>query len=1001
MNSKKKDVLKSLVESFQNDEIDYTKSSSTYQEAEVRVEFIDPLFELLGWEMGKSTKGFSLRDVLREESQKTETTTKKPDYTFRIAASRKFFVEAKKPSVDLEVTQSSALQVRRYGYTAGLPISILTNFKTLRVYDTSFEPKPTDQADVGLLLNYHYTEFVDKFDEIYALLGRESVALGAIESNFGTKATGSVPANSTFLERINRWRLDISKDLITNYPNISHEDISDISQKVINRIIFIRMCEDRGIEGEDVLRKALDENSFLAIRNLFKRMDERYNTGLFDISNDCLQTDYEISSDIFLKIVDEIYTPNSPYSFSVLDADFLGQVYELFLGERIEFDSGNVVVKKKPDYEHREIVTTPQPIVEEVVKRSISAHFPNGFTSKDIKALRIFDVATGSGRFILKAFEELSNYLASAYEDEKDFSRLYKVAEGIYKLSFVEKKEILQTCFYGVDIDFNAVEVARFSLLVKLLEDEVKESLPTSKKILPNLDSKIVYGNSIVESDFKGVSANSDTYTVPFRPVDEGLPESFDVLIGNPPYMKTSDIKKFNKEEFDYLKKKYSSCTKQFDKYFAFIEMAIARSSSNGVIGLVIPNKWINTESARELRGILSKDISVYEIVDFGNEKLFEGKSAYTCVLVLTKKQQAFFHYRYVSKTPEFLIHPNTKGYKSSIKRIKNWQSEPWILTQNNSEKSLLRELNKSRLKLSDICDIANGIQTSANDVYLITDFIDLGTTIQFKNKDKTTKKLKTWEIEKAITRPYVDDSGALSSYSEIKSDALVIFPYKRSTQDKPIPLTPNDLQTNFPLAWDYLNFHKARLVKRDVQPKPKTGEFYVFGRHQALDVVFETPKIIFSVNQKGDKYAFDNTGSAYASGGTAGELAILNPRDGFSLEFILALLHQKPIEFFARKRGSPFGGGWFARGSAVITDIPIPKMDLAGNSAHQTIHDSITDNVKNIVKITAQVSNASAKSRTILIRQKQKLIEDNKDYFYKLWGLDKPTTELMDLPGE
>lgn len=1001
MDAKNIEALKLLVESFQRDEVDYTKSSSSYQETEVRVEFIDPLFELLGWEMGKSTQRFSLRDVLREESQKTETTTKKPDYTFRISAVRKFFVEAKKPSVDVEVHQASALQVRRYGYTAGLPISILTNFKTLRVYDTSFEPKPTDGADVGLLLNYHYTEFVDKFDEIYGIFGRENVALGAIESKFGSQTTGSIPANSTFLERINRWRLDISKDLVTNYPTISHEDISDIAQKVINRIIFIRMCEDRGIEGEDVLRKAVNKKNFLAIRSLFQQMDERYNTGLFDVSSDCLQTNYEISSDIFLKIVDEIYTPNSPYSFSVLDADFLGQVYELFLGERVEIGSGGVVLKKKPDYEHREIVTTPQPIVDEVVKRSLSAKFPNGFKSKDVKSLRIFDVATGSGRFILRAFEELSNYLVSAYEEEQAFGNLYRLSDGVYKLTFDEKKKLLQTCFYGVDIDFNAVEVARFSLLVKLLEDEVKESLPTSKKILPNLDSNIVYGNSIVESDFKGKTTNSDIKTVPFTPVGEGFPENFDVLIGNPPYMKTSDIKKFNKEEFDYLKTKYSSCTKQFDKYFAFIEMAINRTSVNGVVGLVIPNKWINIESARKLREMLSKDIFVCEIVDFGNEKLFEGKSAYTCILVLTKTKQSFFYYRYISKTPEFLIHSNVKGYKSSIKRIKRWQSEPWILTQNVSEKTLVRKLHKSRLKLSDICDIANGIQTSANDVFLITDFKDLGATIQFKKKDEATKQVKTWEIEKAITRPYVKDSRALSSYSEVKSDALVIFPYKRSVQNKPIPLTINDLQTQYPRAWDYLNSHKDRLENRDVQPEPKVGEFYVFGRHQALDVVFETPKIIFSVNQRGDKYAFDKTGSAYASGGTAGELAILRPKHGFSLEFILALLHQKPIEFFARKRGSPFGGGWFARGSSVVSDIPIPTMDLSGNTDHQQIHNTIKENVEKIVEITAQLSNASPKQKIILTRQKQKLLEDNKDYFYQLWGLDKASTESIDLPGE
>jgi type I restriction-modification system DNA methylase subunit len=998
----KMDELRRLVATFKSDESKFIASSSIYQETEVRVEFIDPLFELLGWAM-TNRRGVpsSLRDVLREESQPRENSTKKPDYTFRIAAIRRFYVEAKRPSVDIRTHKESALQVRSYGYTAGLSISILTNFRTLRIYDTRLEPKSTDGADVGLLMSVDYIDYPARFEEIFRVLGRDQVANGSIEQTFGVTPTGTIPANASFLNRINRWRVQLAQDLYSRYQDLSIDELSDFSQKIINRIIFIRMCEDRGIEGEEVLRNVARKRSFVELRALFKRMDDRYNTGLFDVDKDRLQDTYEIDADVFLEIVDEVYAPNSPYSFSVLDADFLGQVYELFLGQRLAIDSSDsVVLENKPAYEHREVVTTPQPLVDEVVRRAFQEKFSKlqavaPISLDSIKSLRVFDVAVGSSRFLLRAFDELIEAAIEALRNEGNTALVYCVLDDNYKLAFKEKKAILRNCLYGVDIDYNAVEVARFSLMVRLLEDETGGTLPAGRKILPDLDKNILHGNTVVEADFPITSGPEFDKTIPLDWALAGLPASFDIVVGNPPYVKTEDMKKETPEELKYYKDRYTTPHKQFDKYFVFVELALSKMKSGSWFGMVIPNKWITIEAGARLRDLFARNGFVSQIVDFGNEHLFEGKSAYVCLLILSKDRVGNFFYRHVNSSQEFLLNPHEKGYALSATVLTAAGSESWVLPGNIEEDRVLDRLAFNSTSLSELVDVKNGIQTSANDVFLIEKFEEKrGGVIEFE------KKGTRWRIEKAITRPYINDSASVVSYQPIKADALMVFPYELSASGAPAPIEPKVMRRDFPLAMDYLNAHKARLAKRDVSPPSKPGIFYAYGRHQALEAVFSAPKIIYSVNQRGDKYGIDTEGVAYASGGTAGEVAVLNPKNGYALEFFLGLLNQRAIEFFCRKRGSPFGGGWYARGSAVLDDIPVPILDIAGNPSDKQKHDAIVKDVQSIIHIQQQIQTASGRSHAALVIRRASLLSALESKFNALWGLTDEVRSLV-LPGE
>jgi hypothetical protein len=937
----------------------------------------------------------SLKDVIREESQLTESSAKRPDYTFRVAAVRKFFVEAKKPSVDIRTNRDSAFQVRSYGWTAGLPVSLLTNFRTLRVYDTSSAPNESDHMDAGLLLEITCEEFEARFDELYALFGRESVALGSVEAKFVVATSGAIPIGKVFLDRFNSWRLRIASDLHSKYSALGHDALNDLAQKVINRMVFVRMCEDRGIEGEGTLRNVAEKRDVVMLRQFFKEMDARYNTGLFDVTGDPLQKECAISSALFLEIVGELYFPKAPYSFSVLDADFLGQVYEHFLVKRLVVDAkGRITLKDKPAYEGREVITTPQPLVDELVRRVFSGRLsPKSVTFDGLIGLRVLDVAVGSGRFLLRALDELVDAAIAHYRKVNDASKVYRRSENDYRLVFEAKRDLLSSCLYGIDIDYNAVEVARFSLLVKLLEEESRETLPTGRKILPNLDRNVIWGNSVVSTDFVGAPSAIEL-TKPIDWAANGLPDSFDAVIGNPPYVKTEEMKGKTPEEFVYYKNKYKTPYKQFDKYFVFVEKAVSALRDRGWVGMVVPNKWMTIESGQKLRAFLAEKDLVAEIVDFGNESLFEGRSTYVCLLVLSKAPKEAFWYRRVDNYGTWISNPGGKGMRLDVGLVRKFGAGSWILPSTAAESAVLSELYADSVRLGEIADVVNGIQTSAEDVFPIRGWTESRGKVRFKHAGQM------WLVEKSLTKPYLMDSASrVNSYAAIEADALVIFPYEYGENGEAVLISPSRMRSEFPNAWEYLSHFKTRLMKRDVSPEPGRGEFYRYGRHQALVTAFQPHKIIYSVNQLGDKYGLDETGIGFASGGTAGEVAISNPHGGYSLEFILALLNQRVSEFFLRKRGSPFRGGYYSRGTAVVADLPVPRIDF--NDVEETgIHTRITELVQRIVLVSSRLRASVGRRREQLERERAELASQIKTEFDQLWDFGGNDAGLA-LPGE
>ena len=291
---------------------EYTRS--TYNETEVRVDFVNPLFRCLGWDVdNEAGLPQHLREVTHEATVFVEEDgrqrSKKPDYSFRVGSEPLFYLETKKPSVDITSDNAPAFQLRRYGWSGNLKISVLTNFTDLYIYDCSVRPTETDDIGVALIAHYSYTEYMEKYDEIYGLISKEAVLSGAFTTRFENirGAFRREPFDEYFLKQIKEWRLNLGVDISYHNPSLDEDTLNICVQRILNRIIFLRICEDRSFERYETLKKI---QTYEELKQLFLEADRKYDSGLFEVLE---EDNFTASDTVLLEIFRDLYYPNNSY----------------------------------------------------------------------------------------------------------------------------------------------------------------------------------------------------------------------------------------------------------------------------------------------------------------------------------------------------------------------------------------------------------------------------------------------------------------------------------------------------------------------------------------------------------------------------------------------------------------------------------------------------------------------------------------------------------------
>lgn len=962
--------------------------TSKYNETLLRSDFLDPFFELLGWDIkNHSGKSTNEREVILEEALKGNVAehSKKPDYTFRLFSERKFFLEAKKPSVAIELSNDTAKQVRRYGFTAKLKISVLANFEYLLIYDTSIKVEKDDTFHKGLIKKYHYTEYESKFEEIKKLLSRDSVYTGEFDIEWKDieAKINLFSIDTLFLSQINEWRKLLGKEIFKYDSSIDEQQLNDIVQSYLNRILFLRVCEDRNLEVYQTLLQFANTSDFSALIQKFEAADKKYNSGLFDqILKDKI---IENVSSVFWAIIKQLYYPESTYSFAVFSSDILGNIYEIFLSERLAIVNGVVVLVKKPENVDRDIITTPTYIINDILRNTVIPKC-NGKTAQEILSLKFSDISCGSGAFLLELFQLLNDILVDFYL-KTDSSQLIQTAVNTYKLPFATKREILLNAIYGIDKDFNAVEATKFGLLLKLLEGEDINSTSTSKPVLPDLSKNIYFGNSLL--NFQQVAQNTSTEINMINPFDFGSLK-FDVIVGNPPYMKPEDMKNITPLELPLYKSLYNSAHKQFDKYFLFIEQGLNLLTDDGTLGYIVPSKFTKVGAGQKIRELLSQNGHLHAIISFGANQIFADKSTYTCLLILEKQPQKEFQFTEIKNLKEWRLR-NVNPDDLQTEYIKNFSSDVWLLLPNKLKNVLNKILNQSTTLSNLLGDsnIFNGIQTSATDIY-IHKLLREDDDYYYFEKDK-----KEWKVEKELTRPYYQTSSedGLYTYRPFKANSFVIYPYKNINNAIEL-VSLNELETNYPFLFDYLMDNKERLSKRNILPTPKTDEeWYRFGRHQSLDSCEVDAKIVVGILSKNDSYAIDYNKTVLSSGGNAGYAIIsVDSTCIYSIYYLQAILNSKYVEWYCALTGSVFRGGYISHGTQVLKKLPIRVIDFSDKN-EKDIYEKIVETQKGLINTYSQID-ANAGNRRVLVPLERKFEVEKQN-------LEKLLAKLYDLGND
>ncbi|MDZ4716732.1 MAG: N-6 DNA methylase, partial [Cytophagales bacterium] len=689
-----KNKIGELAERFAEQIDSYKKSE--YNETLTRRDFIDPFFKALGWDIDNE-QGYAeaYREVIHEDRVKVGAATKAPDYSFRLVGGKRlFFVEAKKPSVAVKDDILPAYQIRRYGWSAKLPISIITDFEEFAIYDCTKKPNPADKASVARIKYLTFKDYLNEFDFIWETFSKEKVLKGSFDKFIAGNANkkGTATVDKEFLSSLDTWRTYLATSISWNNKQLDEDEINFAVQQTIDRIIFLRIAEDRAVEPYGNLKTTLKGDHYENLFKLFKEADQKYNSGLFDFKKDKISESLKVDNKVIKNIVNELYYPESPYAFSVFSVEILGSAYEQFLGKVIRLTpSHQARIEEKPEVRKAGgVYYTPQYIVEYIVKNTVGK-LVDGKTPKEISKLKIVDPACGSGSFLIGAYQYLLDYHKNYYSDNGKPSKGKKdsplTPEG--NLTTSEKKKILLNNIFGVDIDVNAVEVTKLSLLLKCMEGETQASIANQMKlfnerVLPTLDNNIKSGNSLVDTDYYDgqIDFGDEKKIKPFNwkrefpevfkikmpevksefkiqykkvknladETDElieklknqtqepgaeyGLNPGFDVVIGNPPYVMLQNLE--TREVFDYTLAKFRSAKYKIDTYQLFTEQSLKLLKDGGFLGFITPNTFLKNIHSEPLRKYILENAIINEILLF-NYSVFASASVDTCLFIFEK----------------------------------------------------------------------------------------------------------------------------------------------------------------------------------------------------------------------------------------------------------------------------------------------------------------------------------------------------------------------------
>ena len=675
----------------------------SYSEARLRQDYLDPLFRALGWDLENSAGLLQHeREVEIESRTDIAGRAKRADYLFRTDARDQFTCEAKKPRDPLG--DAAAFQAKRYSWNKSLGLALLSDFEELKIYVVGGKPQ-LDEPAMGLWRSWHFREFPSKAGDLWKLLAREQVAAGSIPALLDTLPKRPAPGrgksrqlyvvkpdrtralDTDFLNLLDEARQELASDLLKH--NVRAEILEDTRlneavQSILDRLLFIRICEDRDIDTgvrlqeiverwrrswapEDGKQKKdrkksagtpdLGGSLWTAVVRHIRALDRRppshipfFNGNLFKPH---LSEELVVGDTWLAEFIAKLSADESPYLFNVIPVEILGSVYECFLGKIVRPHGRGVTIENKPEVRKAGgVYYTPRYIVNYIVEETLGCQLNAVYKSKTLatfgkntRALRVIDPACGSGSFLIRAFERVCEHWQRRFtshpsEQKKDLCWVDPVTKDVH-LTVDLKRHIMRDNIYGVDIDAQAVEVTQLSLYLKMLEGENRTTLFRQRELfgsdvplLPPLENNIKCGNSLIGPDFSLIP--DDLVRVNAFDWQIGFPEimkdgGFDAVVGNPPWLYSA-----GKDTIAYFNERYEFSEYQTDYYTYFVERALSLTKAQRFFSFVVSDSWLKAESLSKLRTHLLTEHRIVRLAMFTFPP-FEGATIESSILALEK----------------------------------------------------------------------------------------------------------------------------------------------------------------------------------------------------------------------------------------------------------------------------------------------------------------------------------------------------------------------------
>ncbi len=980
------DSIAGLVDKFERDQSRFQQPD--YNEAQLREQFVNPFFRALGWDLGE--------EVLHEAGLRSGGTIKHPDYTFLAGARRAFYVETKKPSIDIGKSIEPAEQLRAYGWSGDTALGILTNFAEFAVYDCRIEPRQGDSAAEARVLYLTHSQYLDAWEELRETLSPEAVRQGAHRDLLETTAKGVLRVDEAFLRDMESWRADLAEHLHKQARfidrRLNQRELNHLVQRTIDRIVFLRIAEDRNLESYGRLERAAEvrRGVYNHIKTLYRAADQRYNSGLFHFDPadksrpdaDTLSMEIYIVDNVLQRIIRDLYPPKSRYQFSVISADILGQVYERFLGKVIEVRSDgettSVAVEEKPEVRKAGgVYYTPSYIVDYIVENTVGALL-DGKSPDEAMKLRVLDPACGSGSFLTGAYNYLLNWHLAQYRENpaRYKNRIRHTADGII-LRIEEKRRILLSNIFGVDLDQNAVEVSKLSLLLKMLENE-HDTAEIEEPLLPDLSGNIKWGNSLIGSDFYSpaeLAATDDEELYRVKPFDwagaSGFGEimaagGFDAVIGNPPYVRMEEFKDIK----SYLRSKYTVHADRMDLYGYFIEREHELLRDGGLFGMIVSNKFIKARYGKGLRSYIAKNANLIEIFDLAGLPVFSGATVRT-VIVLSTKGADRGSVRYVPVMPveDFQAISDSSIKMSAVRDRSHYRltheqiaGDNWSFALPEVYKLLkmLQESNQTLVDYISPLPVCMGVKSGLTDAFVI---------------DDTTRRSIIAENPEAeeILKPLLNGRD-IRKYQINYSNKHLIYTYHGVEIEQ------------YPAITQHLSNFRERLEKRATKQ-----EWYELQQPQFRFAEYmDRPKIIFPDIGTTTRFALDSTG--YYGTNTTYFLPVTD-------KYLLGVLNSQLAQFYFEQvcAGLEGTGDTYLRFfGQYLSGFPVRTIDF-DNPDDVSMHDEMVKLVDEMLDLHRQLQGSVLIHREVLEMQIEATDKKIDALVYRLYGLTDSEIKIVE----